>query len=73
MVLNLLNCIIDFLHREGVSMFNLDSSYNVEPPPVKKTDQLLYEKYIQTGVQGASDVSDKDVKFYTNYVYHFNK
>ncbi|XP_033740516.1 polyphosphoinositide phosphatase-like [Pecten maximus] len=50
------------------SVFKLGSSYEVEPPPVNKQDQLLYHKYVMCGENGATNPSKDQIRFYKRYI-----
>ncbi|XP_021349215.1 polyphosphoinositide phosphatase-like [Mizuhopecten yessoensis] len=62
---NRCNRVIDI---DVASVFKLGSSYEVEPPPVNKQDQLLYQKNVMCGKKGATNPSKDQIRFYKRYI-----
>ncbi|KAK3098640.1 hypothetical protein FSP39_021482 [Pinctada imbricata] len=54
--------------RFPMSVFKLGSSYGVEPPPVNKQDQDIYQKYVMIGKHGPQEPSKKDMQLYTREI-----
>lgn len=50
------------------SVFKLGSSYEVEPPPVNKQDQQLYQRYVVCWRKGPVSPSKEDMRFYKRYI-----
>ncbi|XP_056015815.1 polyphosphoinositide phosphatase-like isoform X2 [Ostrea edulis] len=60
----------NLVYPKGV--FKLGSSYGVEPPPVNKQDQDIYNHSILIGSRGAREPNKKDIQFYNKYLNKFH-
>ncbi|XP_061169192.1 polyphosphoinositide phosphatase-like isoform X2 [Saccostrea echinata] len=54
------------------SVFKLGSSYGVEPPPVNKQDQDIYNHFVLVGTHGAGEPNKKEIQFYNKYLNKFH-
>lgn len=52
------------------SVFKLGSIHGVEPPPVNRQDQDIYNNYIMCGLYGPKTVSKVDLHCYNSYISH---
>ncbi|KAL5009502.1 hypothetical protein ScPMuIL_011807 [Solemya velum] len=50
-----------------ISAFKLDSSYEVEPPPVSRQAKDIYTNYVLCGLYGPSHPSKQDMRLYMKY------
>ncbi|XP_078331315.1 polyphosphoinositide phosphatase-like [Crassostrea virginica] len=54
------------------SVFKLGSIYGVEPPPVNRQDQDVYNHFVSVGNHGPKEPSKKDLQVYTKYLHKFH-